>query len=195
MTKTSDYIEDRLREWGATRIESRPVPGDEERYSIDFQTPFPGDQPIRSSLSVIGDAVNEATIRYGVLDESAFPTHPTDDPDQLDRLHLVATRSGVFDVGVVVVNFGDTHRLPRPHLLLGWKASVSKDDEVVVANDYDRDYPVDATLDIIERFGENVRREFRGEWVQENEDEDEGEMPDLRDLAPDHVTEGWDDGR
>lgn len=157
-----------LENWGATDI----LVGRQENpdtATVDFHTPFPGDQPIRSSVDVVSGEVQEATIRYGVLDADLFAVHPTDDEAQVDRLKHVATRSGVPDVGLVLVNYGDPHRVPRPHVLWGWAFSMANDYEVVIDDDPERWYPMETFMDVTKTFGRNVRQEFRDEWVDDGE--------------------------
>lgn len=165
MPRDVDYIVEGLEEWGADVKEV--IDSGHGETAVDFVTPFPGNQPIWSSYSVKAGMIVQATVRYGVLDGSKFPRHPSNSPDQLDRLKDVARRSNMPDVGVVLVNYGDAHREPRPHLLLGWRPSVAEDEEVLVENDSKRRYPPEMVLDVTKRFGQNVRREFRGEWAND----------------------------
>jgi len=160
-------IERWARSWGAEDISLVGTQGLDGKLQVDFRPPLPGHQPIKSGISLDGDKIFQATIRYGVLDAETFPSHPTDDPEQLDRMKMLATRSPLPDTGVVVVNYGDTHRAPRPHLLLGWRPSIATDDEVVIGDDAERLYAIDPSLELFEQFGEHVRREFRGEWDPE----------------------------
>jgi hypothetical protein len=161
-------VERWARAWGAEDITVTEIWARDRDANIDFASPFPGTQPIRSSISLDGGEIYEATIRYGVLDDAVFPTHPSEDPEQLQRLRMCATRSPLPDTGTVLVNYGDPHRVPRPHLLLGWRPTVATDEEVVVDDDAgDRRYGVESSLELFERFGAHVRREFRTEWVEE----------------------------
>jgi hypothetical protein len=161
-------VERWARAWGAEGINVTKIWARDRDANIDFASPFPGHQPIRSSISLDDGEIYEATIRYGVLDDDVFPTHPSEDPEQVQRLRMCATRSPLPDTGTVLVNYGDTHRVPRPHLLLGWRPSVATDDEVVVDDDAgDRRYGIDPSLELFERFGAHVRREFRGEWAED----------------------------
>lgn len=174
----SEEVVSRLVDWGAASIDTvettQSVSGERVSVtSIDFYTPFPGDQPIRSSITYYDGTVIEATIRYGVLDGSLYDEHPTGDTGQLLRLRPLADVAEMPERGIVMVNYGDTHRKPRPHLLFGWTpeggGAVSVSDmEYLRREGYNE--PVDAGqfMDWIIRVGNLVRQEFRGEWVTEN---------------------------
>lgn len=158
-----DWLEGR----GATRIHFTPRGDADTSGLLDFELDFPGDQPIRSGVRFQDGRVEEATLRFGVLDADLFPTHPTEDRDQLQRLHNIAKRSGANSLGAVVVNYGDTTYDPRPHILIGWVPTVAEDEEILTVEEYDRDYSVQTIKDIIDRYGRNLRREFAAEYVED----------------------------
>ena len=159
------WLKERLAAWGATRINYTENGAVEDAGQIDFETQFPGDQPILSSFSLDRGKVEQAAIRYGVLDGALFPTPPSRSHEQLDRLKMIATRSGVPDVGSVIVNYGDVGRDPRPHLLLGWESAYYGDYTKVTFDDPAHNYPPDTVWEVTKNFGENVLREFRNEWA------------------------------
>ena len=161
------YLKERLTAWGATRISYHEASKYVDGGTIDFETPFPGEQPIVSGIELHGVKVRKAAVRYGVLDGSLFATHPSRDVDQIDRLKMIATRSNAPDAGSVIVNYGDEHREPRPHLLLGWESVYYGEMTKVTFTDPEREYRIDTAWPVIKQFGESVRREFRGEWAEE----------------------------
>ncbi len=185
-------VERRLREWGATRINTRRTGN---HASIDFNTPLPGDQPIRSGIQLEDGMVTEATIRYGVLNEDYFPTHPTNDNGALQRLRNVVQGNDVPSGALVVVNYGDDHRRPRPHLLYGWSPEGGtievSDLEYLQRGDPNEPAAPGPFMDWVQRVGRDIRREFRGEWAKEESQQEESTVG-LDALAPDSVTGGED---
>lgn len=167
-------LEQSLRGWGATVhnvMETGSLGAGD--VTVDFETPFPGDQPIWSSAKVTADGVTESTIRYGVLDESRFISWPTDDIDQVHRLtDTVAV--GPIDGALVYANYGDRHRRPRPHAILGWvppDAPGVPSREMRVADGVtDRAVPVGAYVDWVMGVGRRIRREYRDEWDESGGD-------------------------
>lgn len=155
-----------LEDWGATRITEKDV--FEKTKTVDFHTPFPGDQPIRSNIVVAGDGVMKATVRYGVLDRE-FTMHPTHSRGQIKRLKDMAFATDLPEDTIVVVNYGDPNREPRPHLLIGWKPSMEEDFTVVqdVSVPNEEIVGLEETLEAIKEFGEGVENEFAAEWPNE----------------------------
>lgn len=142
---------------------------DRQRLVVDFHTAMPGDQPIRSGMEVSdGGGVWKATIRFGVLDDAVFVTHPTNDPDQMARLRQ-AVRTSSFPTGAfVLANYGDDHRQPRPHVHIGWAPSVA-DRELETVADGDGSFEPDVfgVIGYIGQVQRSLRREYRGEWADE----------------------------
>lgn len=172
---TTKDIEERLEEWGATDIysvETRDwVDGDRvDVTNFDFRTPFPGIQPISSSLLVHEGRVVEATVRYGVLDDRAFDEHPSKDTAVLLRLRSAVEGPEVPAEGIVNVGFGDTHRTPRPHLRFGWTPEGEYIDlpamSYIRREGYHVPVDADAFFEWMIRAGRRIRQEFRGEWAR-----------------------------
>lgn len=156
-----------LRSWGATRIATRRA---DDYVSIDFHTPFPGDQPIRSSVQLGDGGVVEATLRYGVLEKDYFPTHPTEDNGAIQRLRGIVAGDDMPTDGYVLVNYGDTHREPRPHVLYGWAptgAIEMSELEYLQRGEVEEPVDIEDFMGWITRVGRGIRREFRGEWVND----------------------------
>lgn len=166
----SERLASLLREWGATRVDTFPDNSYREAdTNVEFHTPFPGDQPIRSNISVADGRVVKATIRYGVLQRGRFEVHPTQSIDHRFRLIRCAQNADQPDTGYVMVNFGDEHRVPRPHILYGWGANM--DVETAEFNsafqtDRDANAPVGDFFRYIKTTGREIRSEFEEDYVE-----------------------------
>jgi len=149
-----------LREYGATGIQ---VLNRREKV-VDFQTPFPGRQPIASGLVIDDGEVIRGSIRYGVLDKQQFGVGPQNHTPSLRRLRQAV--EAVPPVGSLAVNvgFGDAERVPRPHVRLG--GSIQGEGVKVVPNKSGGSAPVAETIDYIEKVGERIRTEFEDEYVE-----------------------------
>lgn len=102
-----------LLDWGATDVNVFDSP---RGVSIDFHTPMPGDQPIRSGVLVDEDGVTNATLRYGVADRAG--------PIGLMDLVAAVKKADPPPGAQYTVNFGDLEQYPpRPHVLVGWLPS------------------------------------------------------------------------
>jgi hypothetical protein len=136
--------------------------------SIDFFPPFPGKQPIASSIAIGSRGITQATIRYGSLEQRAFdtPRHPTNVPEQIDRIVAAAAAAGPIPGALVLANYGDPGRVPRPHLLIGWRPSMADDSEVVQRGDRSH-FSAGPVVDYIQRVGEEYRDEFAAEYATE----------------------------
>lgn len=160
-----DMAISRLKDWGATSINAIDVGGN---VAIDFNTPFPGNQPIHSSITLDGNEVVEATIRYGVLDKNALGGTPEpivfdDEPQpeaiaRLQRAVNVPVYPGSLRVGV---DFGDADRQPRPHVNVG----VTRGAEVHGAVP-GQSTPMLDFLNWMIEVGEQIREEFDAEFVE-----------------------------
>lgn len=165
MTSGQDIVLNRLRGWDATRLDVLQSPhGHDVDTQIDFHTPFPGDQPIRSGVGLRNGKVVEATIRYGVLIRSLYTEHPTNDTGTIMRLRSAVDVPSMPQGGVIFVNFGDTHRDPRPHLLYGWKPSGVSDNEVLAPGERHRPTDPGAFMDFVVAAGRAILTEFITEW-------------------------------
>lgn len=171
----SDVVVQQLDKWGA-----EPFPNDAgepdpwqaaidergETVGIDFFTPFPGDQPIASSIQMQDGEIVEATIRYGVLEPVPFgEDHPTDSTVKLERLHRTIRDAWGPLEGKMLANYGDPNRQPRPHLLLGWEPSMAEYPEFLRDGDAHDTFNARQTMRRIIRVGEAIREEFDGKWV------------------------------
>lgn len=151
-----------LRDWGAGDVDVHDGP---TGSTVEFATPFPGDQPIRSGITFEG-GFKKSTVRYGVLDEDEFATHPANDPVQIRRLkRTVVDVLPVPGDTMILANFGDDHWPPRPHLLLGWRPSQAGSGEVVKQATRQGDLSPDEIVDYIKRVGEAIRDEYDDEYV------------------------------
>lgn len=148
-----------LREYGATGIQVL----NRRETVVDFQTPFPGDQPIASGLEIEDGVVTRGTIRYGVLDKERFATGPHGHPPSLRRLRRTVETTTPPGSLAVNVGFGDADRVPRPHVRLGWRPNDAG--VQVIQNRAGGSAPVKETVDFIERAGEEIRTEFEDEYV------------------------------
>jgi hypothetical protein len=158
-----DATVSRLKEWGATSINVADIGVGAD---LDFNTPFPGNQPIRSSLTIDGGAVKESVIRYGVLSKSDLGGHPQpalpgeEQPREIVRLKR-AVNAPVYPGSLRVgVDFGDAGRLPRPHVRVGFTGGVTVHEEV-----QGEPTPVADFIEWIISVGEEIRAEFDGEFV------------------------------
>lgn len=150
-----------LRDYGATEIDVLEQP---EQTVVDFQTPFPGEQPIRSGIEIEDGFVTRGTIRYGVLDKAAFTTGPHGDRESLNRLAEAVEPAGQPGSLSVNVGFGDAARVPRPHVRLGWRPGDSG--KQIHSGTMDGSAPVAEAIDYIRRVGENIRSAFDEEYVE-----------------------------
>jgi hypothetical protein len=153
-------IESLLREYGGTSIQVL----DGRQKVVDFNTPFPGDQPIRSGLEIEDGMVTRGTIRYGVLDKEQFRTGPHGDPKSLRRLRRAVESVPAPGSLGVNVGFGDANRVPRPHIRLGWRP-----DEAgvqLIETGPGGAASVADTVRFIEAAGEQIRDEFEAEYVK-----------------------------
>lgn len=165
MTRGQDIVLDRLREWDATRLDVLQSPhGRGVDAQIDFHTPFPGDQPIRSGIGLRNGKVVEATIRYGVLMRSLYNEHPSNDTGSIMRLRSAVDVPSMPKGGLIVVNFGDTGREPRPHLLYGWKPSGVEDYEVLGPGERHHRTDPGSFVDFVVAAGRAIMTEFFTEW-------------------------------
>lgn len=148
-----------LREWGATRVESFQGSDDVE---VSFNTPLPGSQPIRSSVIISSTGeVEEATIRYGVLDASEFAGHPSNNQTQIQRLKDAVGRVEYGLPFTRRVDFGDAGRKPRPHLRLGSARDPNMETPVGVGDDA----PVSEVVQYIIDTTQTIESEFADEYV------------------------------
>lgn len=160
----AEFVES-LESWGGDIRQVFAPDADPPGASVDFYPPLPGDQPIASSAFFTPEGAKKSTIRYGVLDGDTFIRHPTQDPEEIARLVETVDVASIPEQAVVVANFGDPHREPRPHTLVGWRPSMSGPNEVVVDGDPSY-YPDPAELfAYMKQAGRAIRREYRGEWV------------------------------
>lgn len=148
-----------LREYGATGIQVL----NRRETVVDFQTPFPGDQPIASGLEIEDGVVTRGTIRYGVLDKERFTTGPHDHPPSLRRLRRAVETTTPPGSLAVNVGFGDADRVPRPHVRLGWRPNDAG--VQVIQNRSGGSAPVKETVEYIKRVGKEIRDEFGDEYV------------------------------
>lgn len=160
-------VEEWLGAWGATRINSFET--GEDVQHIDFHAPFPGDQPIRSSIEIVPTGVLKSTLRFGVLD-TAGP-HPTTDPEWIRRLATQVTEARPPRTQTTFVNYGDTTYDARPHIGHGWLPSeramgIDRDTGILYRADGD-ETPTLPFLQFMERAGERIRAEFAGHWEEE----------------------------
>jgi hypothetical protein len=76
--------------------------------------------------------------------------------------------------GIIVVNYGDEGRKPRPHLLYGWtpegKFVDVPDWQYIRSDGYHTPVAISQFMDWIIESGRRIRREYRGEWVQSDND-------------------------
>jgi len=148
-----------LREWGATRVESFQGA---DGVEVSFNTPLPGSQPIRSSVIISSTGeVEEATIRYGVLDASEFAGHPSNNPTQVQRLKDAVGRVEYDLPFTRRVDFGDAGGKPRPHLRLGSARDPNMETPVGVGDDA----PVGEVIQYIIDTTETIESEFAGDYV------------------------------
>ncbi len=159
-------IRDRLYEWGCSNIETFP----RERYGeevtqIDFNTPLPGDEPLFSSMTIDqSNQVARAEIRFGVLEDAAFIQEPTNDPQQIRKLHRAMDLGGKPVGHLIYGHFGDTRRRPRPHLMYGWQPATADQMHVVEDGSPNNRVDVFEFIDYAEMVGRRLRRIFRGDW-------------------------------
>ena len=153
-----------LKEWGATQIDTTRVA---DGASIDFYTPFPGNQPIKSTMTVTNGAVKESVIRYGVLSKADLGGHPATailderQPPEVNRLKRAVNKPiypGSLRVGV---DFGDGDRVPRPHVRAGYTGGATVHEGVE-----GEPTPVPDFINWIISVGEEVRAEFSEEFVE-----------------------------
>lgn len=158
-TTAPEAAMENLREWGATRVESFQGSNGVE---VSFNTPLPGSQPIRSSVIISStDEVEEATIRYGVLDASEFAGHPSNNPTQMQRLKDAIGRVEYDLPFTRRVDFGDAGRKPRPHLRLGSSRDPNMETPVGVGDDA----PTGEVIQYIIDTTEAIESEFANGYV------------------------------
>lgn len=159
-------IIDRLEAWGCEDIDGIQT----ERYGeevtqIDFTTPLPGDDPMKSSMTVDeSNQVARGEIRFGVLDGDAFFQNPSRDPQMIRQLHSTMDIPGKPQGHVIYGHFGNVARMPRPHLMYGWEPRNTIDMHIVENGDPDRRMDVFEFIDYIEMVGRRMQRSFRREW-------------------------------
>jgi hypothetical protein len=159
-------IRDRLLEWGCSDIRTFPT----ERYGedvtqIDFNTPLPGDEPLASSMTVDqSNQVARAVVRFGVLEDAAFIQDPTNDPQQIRRLHDAIDTGGKPVGHLIYGHYGDGRRRPRPHLVYGWQPAAVDEMHIVENGDPSNRVDVFEFIDYAEVVGRRLRRVFRGDW-------------------------------
>jgi len=154
------WFVDALLDWGAAGVIAVSRGGYD---AVDFKPPFPGDQPISSGVEIRDGGVGQATIRYGVLDESQYVTHPSGDSREIGRIKAAIGRGNPPAGWTVLGNYGDPHHPPRPHMLCNWRPSMAEDVEVVQEAP-PRGVSIRQFEPFMRRVGQAVRREFRGEW-------------------------------
>lgn len=164
-----DVVERRLDEWGVTGLNSFET---NDVTNVDFNTPLPGKQPIRSSLTISDEGVTEATIRYGTFNPDTFDSHPADPQDPaMQRLKRVVEQVPYDGSLPINVDFGDAGRSPRPHLRTavsrgGNMAERAANPATVHSGEGERGEPADpvAFVDYIIRVGEAIAAEYDDEF-------------------------------
>lgn len=160
-----DQAISRLKDWGATSINTVDTT---QSVSIDFNTPFPGKQPIHSTITLKGGEVVESVIRYGVLDKNALGGTPTPaildeaEPPEINRLKAAVNKPIYPGSLRVAVDFGDGERTPRPHVRVGTPTSGVTVHEGVNGEPT----PLLDYLNWVKLVGEEIREEFDSEFVQ-----------------------------
>lgn len=150
-----------LRKLGATAIDV--APGMRGSRLVEFRTPLPGKQVIRSSASVLDGDVRNATLRLGDLQETT--PHPSNDPEMTERLARVVRDADPPDDVTLIVHFGNPSNIPRPHAVLG-----RQPDEIVGSADRTvqrggEELSAEALPGFLERLMPLVRDEFEEEFV------------------------------
>jgi len=108
--------------------------------------------------------VARAEIRFGVLEDAAFIQEPTNDPQQIRKLHRAMDLGGKPVGHLIYGHFGDTRRRPRPHLMYGWQPATADQMHVVEDGSPNNRVDVFEFIDYAEMVGRRLRRIFRGDW-------------------------------
>lgn len=159
-----DWIITQLESWGAEIKNDLDNVGGGR--AIDFVPPFPGDPPIWSSIVIEDGVVVKATIRYGVLESPPGVPHHSYDKEQIIRLSDLSQELTYKGSPTMVVDYGDTHWPPRPHLRMN---PMSFDDEISDYVDRGNGSPMeqDEFISVMKDFGELIKEEYEGEWDEE----------------------------
>lgn len=157
----------RLDAWGATQFTETEgtKPWRDPYVRLEYHTPMPGDQPIRSHAEVAARGVVRGVTRFGVLEESASSMHRGQMPDEVERLKAVVGAVEPPSEASIIVNFGDQHWPPRPHVIYGWKPGRDFRTGVVQHGPETHPAPVAAYVDYLEQVGRRLREEYDGEWA------------------------------